>query len=243
MGSSGINAVHGDRDISRLQVAQTLSSSTAFIHYIDPLSFFGLCKITFSHSFHLQSRLVRFAITVPTSQPDEETRLPFREKFLSYLQHVCEESRCHQRARRCCCCCAHGQARHCLGDGDACEHRHRPSHDYGLGERRWRTRCGHGHHGSSAEATTTSAAPVETSSSSYEEPSSYEAPSTSTSVYVAPTTSSSEYVAPTTTSTSEYVAPTTSSTSEYVAPTTTSVAPVPSAYEPSSTSAAPASTA
>lgn len=55
------------RDISRLQVAQTLSSSTAFIHYIDPLSFFGLCKITFSHSFHLQSRLVRFAITVPTS--------------------------------------------------------------------------------------------------------------------------------------------------------------------------------
>merc|ERR1711939_873379 len=178
MGSSGINAVHGDRDISRLQVAQTLSSSTAFIHYIDPLSFFGLCKITFSHSFHLQSRLVRFAITVPTSQPDEETRLPFREKFLSYLQHVCEESRCHQRARRCCCCCAHGQARHCLGDGDACEHRHRPGHDYGLGERRWRTRCGahhprpfgHGHHGSSAEATTTSAAPVETSSSSYEEP-------------------------------------------------------------------------
>merc|ERR1711939_532436 len=126
MGSSGINAVHGDRDISRLQVAQTLSSSTAFIHYIDPLSFFGLCKITFSHSFHLQSRLVRFAITVPTSQPDEETRLPFREKFLSYLQHVCEESRCHQRARRCCCCCAHGQERHCLGDGDACEHRHRP---------------------------------------------------------------------------------------------------------------------
>ncbi|GAB1729402.1 hypothetical protein NU195Hw_Modified_149t1 [Hortaea werneckii] len=139
-----------------------------------------------------------------------------------------------------------------------------------------RAHFGHGHHGSSAEATTTSAAPVETSSSSYEEPSSYEAPSTSTSVYVAPTTSStsiyvapttssSEYVAPTTTSTSEYVAPTTSSTSEYVAPTTsstsvyvapttsstseyvapttTSVAPVPSAYEPSSTSAAPASTA
>ncbi|KAI6789101.1 hypothetical protein KC363_g6811 [Hortaea werneckii] len=131
-----------------------------------------------------------------------------------------------------------------------------------------RAHFGHGHHdhGSSAEATTTSAAPVETSSSSYEEPSSYEAPSTSTSVYVAPTTSStseyvapttsstseyvapttsstSEYVAPTTSSTSVYVAPTTSSTSEYVAPTTTSVAPVPSAYEPSSTSAAPASTA
>merc|ERR1711939_332064 len=170
MGSSGINAVHGDRDISRLQVAQTLSSSTAFIHYIDPLSFFGLCKITFSHSFHLQSRLVRFAITVPTSQPDEETRLPFREKFLSYLQHVCEESRCHQRARRCCCCCAHGQARHCLGDGDACEHRHRPGHDYGVnaaGEPvaapTTRAHFGHGHHGSSAEATTTSAAPVETS--------------------------------------------------------------------------------
>jgi len=54
------------RDISRLQVAQTLSSSTAFILYIDPLSFFDLCKITLSHSFHLQSRLVRFAITVPT---------------------------------------------------------------------------------------------------------------------------------------------------------------------------------
>ncbi|KAI7190681.1 hypothetical protein KC352_g21676, partial [Hortaea werneckii] len=49
-----------------------------------------------------------------------------------------------------------------------------------------RAHFGHGHHdhGSSAEATTTSAAPVETSSSSYEEPSSYEAPSTSTSVYV-----------------------------------------------------------
>merc|ERR1711939_266236 len=61
-----------------------------------------------------------------------------------------------------------------------------------------RAHFGHGHHdhGSSAEATTTSAAPVETSSSS--------------SVYVAPTTSS----------TSVYVAPTTSSTSEYVAPTT-----------------------
>merc|ERR1712039_764814 len=118
-----------------------------------------------------------------------------------------------------------------------------------------RAHFGHGHHGSSAEATTTSAAPVETSSSSYEEPSSYKAPSStsssvyvapttsSTSVYVAPTTSSSEYVAPTTSSTSEYVAPTTSSTSDYVAPTTTSMAPVPSSYQATSTSAAPASTA
>ncbi|GAB1742611.1 hypothetical protein NU219Hw_g8149t1 [Hortaea werneckii] len=129
-----------------------------------------------------------------------------------------------------------------------------------------RTHFGHGHHGSSTEATTTSAALVETSSSSYEEPSSYKAPSStstsvyvapttsSTSVYVAPTTSSSEYVAPTTSSTSEYVAPTTSSTSvyvapttsstsEYVAPTTTSMAPVPSSYQATSTSAAPASSA
>merc|ERR1711939_926315 len=91
-----------------------------------------------------------------------------------------------------------------------------------------RAHFGHGHHGSSAEATTTSAAPVETSSSSYEEPSSYKAPSS---------TSSSVYVAPTTSTTSVYVAPTTSSTSEYVAPTTTSMAPVPSSYQATSTSA------
>merc|ERR1711881_87422 len=103
-----------------------------------------------------------------------------------------------------------------------------------------RAHFGHGHHGSSAEATTTSAAPVETSSST----SVYVAPTTSSSEYVAPTTSStSEYVAPTTSSTSVYVAPTTSSTSEYVAPTTTSMAPVPSSYQATSTSAAPASTA
>lgn len=104
----------------------------------------------------------------------------------------------------------------------------------------------YGHHRShitsTVKSTVTVAAPSssETSvESSAEAPSSYEAPSTtSTSVYVAPTTSStSVYVAPTT-STSVYVAPTTS-TSEYVAPTPTSTYVAPTT---STTSSAPAQT-
>merc|ERR1712115_304196 len=75
------------RDISRLQVAQTLSSSNPFIHYIDPLSFFGLCKIIPSHSFHLQSRLVRFALTVPT--PNRTKKPAFLLKKAPILSPRC----------------------------------------------------------------------------------------------------------------------------------------------------------
>nr|POE52114.1 allergen asp f 7 [Quercus suber] len=85
---------------------------------------------------------------------------------------------------------------------------------------------GHGHgHNTKATSTVHSTVTVKPIASSEESaaPSTYEAPTTSTSVYVAPpATSTSEYVVPTPSSTSVHIDSTTFS-SVYIAPTTSSV--------------------